>query len=1165
MQVWIGIAKRLSMAMFLIILLLASSLTPKASESHLVNLLAVNASKVKDILSLPSRPDRPRERQFYVSVESNHFGFETLRKDLRYGSSQRRDCHGKGSLNASKYRPDFINKYKNIRDCRLIYDEENIIGESLVLYDDLGTDQYGVFIREWIKLYRLGELIHKPSTLFQYMFPTRRGRYMSGTNAEANNEVFVSNSAELYAALESATTGTVISLAGGDYGEFYLNSHKSDVDFPEGVTITSADAQDPASFSSMFLYGASNLNFDGIVFDYSYSEGDNPNGQPFLIRESNNITISNSLFEGDIAEGLGDEYDGAGLGKGLAILDSSNITVQSSEFVNLMKGITATNTDDLVISDNEMHDLHSDGIIITEVNNVLIENNYIHDISKPEGSDAHQDMIQLFSNNREEPSTNITITGNIFDRGDGDAVQGLHFRNEAYDKGQVGESIYYQNITITDNIIMPGAKNGILVGEVNGLTIQNNTVLQPFGGSEDAEESVKPAIYVNNTTSTDVVITDNIGMSIPENDNPDYVIGNNLIVQYDDPGLPFYYDDVFVDAFAAVSNSGDYSDLAILPGSGFEGYGASVQAYDMTPQEPAGIIDAERGGDLDSLSVDFQATSLVGPDGPLDLVGATVDWMFGDGATAKGLSVNHAYSGSGSYSVEAIVSLATGDVVHLDKTIRVESPIVVELTFDDTEVTGLRAQSDMMALTVDNGVTATDSMTVGKGVTFEDGAARLNDGTISIDSTDQMKNNDAFSFVMDVKLDEVVDGTVRIASLVGAFQLKVQDGRIIAGLSVDGEGHSIYADADLSTGVWHSLALTYSNDTSRMALYLDGQQIGVVNGLSGLVSASSGHDLVLGDYTSATSFDGLVDNIAFLTGALSEEQVRDFDLNQLIGASGSTDGTDSSETTSDPVTTPPPVEDSDPETTDPTEEKDASTDPVSDENTAYNGSDSGDFLRGTRADETFHGGGGDDLIATYGGNDIAYGEAGNDILAGNSGDEQLYGGEGDDILKGQGGNDFLDGGEGADVLKGMDGDDVLVFDNNDVYIHGGSGFDTLKIAANASAISDLTNSAMTYYGIEAVDAENGAADTLIVDHKKASRSDTGVLQISGDSEDKVIFEADGVQITGEQTIDGKNYFEVETTLHSDHAQFLVDADMTILDQNNNVYAENGFMADYYML
>ena len=89
---------------------------------------------------------------------------------------------------------------------------------------------------------------------------------------------------------------------------------------------------------------------------------------------------------------------------------------------------------------------------------------------------------------------------------------------------------------------------------------------------------------------------------------------------------------------------------------------------------------------------------------------------------------------------------------------------------------------------------------------------------------------------------------------------------------------------------------------------------------------------------------------------------------------------------------------------------------------------------GDDGDDTFYGEGGNDNLYGGTGTDKLYGGIGNDWLWGQDGVDLLYGGEGDDRLKGEDGNDLLYGGAGDDGLDGGSGDDVIYCGEGNDYV-----------------------------------------------------------------------------------------------------------------------------------
>ena len=154
------------------------------------------------------------------------------------------------------------------------------------------------------------------------------------------NTITVSTLSGLYQALSTATGGETILLAGGNYGDFALTQQSGfDFTFPSNVTVASANPANPAVFSGLDVREAANLTFDGVVFDYTFAPGDILSETPFSVADSQNITIRNSTFDGDVARGVSATADGYGYGMGLSVRGSTGVTVEANEFSNFFRGL----------------------------------------------------------------------------------------------------------------------------------------------------------------------------------------------------------------------------------------------------------------------------------------------------------------------------------------------------------------------------------------------------------------------------------------------------------------------------------------------------------------------------------------------------------------------------------------------------------------------------------------------------------------------------------------------------------------------------------------------------------------------------------------------------------------------------------------------------------
>lgn len=362
------------------------------------------------------------------------------------------------------------------------------------------------------------------------------------------NQINVSSMSQLYDALANAAGGETILLEGGDYGDMTLTKKSGfDVTFPSNVTIASADPDNPAVFSGLDLRGASNLTFDGITFDYEFQLGDKISARPFALRDSTDITIRNSTFDGDVAHGMSDIDDGYGYAIGLYLWKSAGVNVENNEFFDFARGTSMKRSSDVTVSGNDIHSIRHDAMTFSQMTHAVIEDNYIHDMRGSLKSNDHRDMIQFWTTDTDAPSTDITIRNNHLDIGEGTATQSIFMGNELVKTGQAGAEMFYRDIVIEDNVIANGHWHGITVGETDGLSIRNNSVLHAVVEKPGGGETIGAPWISVSSVSKDVQIENNATSVIKgEKGQADWTLSNNVFVQDRDADAPGYYGDVFV-------------------------------------------------------------------------------------------------------------------------------------------------------------------------------------------------------------------------------------------------------------------------------------------------------------------------------------------------------------------------------------------------------------------------------------------------------------------------------------------------------------------------------------------------------------------------------------------------------------------------------------------
>lgn len=512
--------------------------------------------------------------------------------------------------------------------------------------------------------------------------------------------IYVSTTEELYDALATCTGGETILLESGDYGDLVLNSKSGfDITFPENVTIASADPENPATFDTLVVHGAANLTLDGLYFDYTFTEGDEIWYRPFEINDSSNITVVNCTFDGDVAEGVNEVEDGYGWAYGLGVRFCDSVTIENNEFFGFRTGMIITESDNINVVGNDVHSMRMDGMNFAEVTNVVIADNYIHDFAgNPETGD-HCDMIQFWTNGTSAPSTNIVIENNVLDIGDGTPAQSIFMRNEAVDTGAAGEEMYYQDITITNNVIVNGHLHGITVGETDGLVIESNTVVHSDGGLDDGLDDLVEIPTINVTeAATDVTITDNITYDVTGYvGQSDWTVSGNVLVQDQDPNSENYYGDVFITS-TLVPEDGVHAYVAV-PGGMIEQAGAGATST-LSP-EIDGVIEAhfQIAATPDNAAVRHFDASLTLTSLESLPEGTTYTWDFGDGTIATGLQVSHAFPDGGVYPVTLTVALPDGTTDSQSFDVGIQGPTLV--SFENGQFTAFDQDAQSVVATVD--------------------------------------------------------------------------------------------------------------------------------------------------------------------------------------------------------------------------------------------------------------------------------------------------------------------------------------------------------------------------------------------------------------------------------------------------------------------------------
>lgn len=263
----------------------------------------------------------------------------------------------------------------------------------------------------------------------------------------------VSSVTELDAALQKASAGDTIELAAGDYSSMVIKNKN----YGSGITITSADASNPAVIEAFKISGSSGITISNIDFEPQTKDG----VYSLLTTTSSDIHFDNITVTGPAGDA---GYDLSSF----MIRNSSDVSVTNSEITHTANGISLLDNDGVVIDGNYVHDIRTDGIRGGGNSNVTISNNYITDFHPQTGD--HPDGIQLWTANTTTTAANITVTDNVIYAGTGAAMQGIFITDQAGD-------VYYSNLNISGNLLIGTMYNGITVSHVTSGTISDNTVI----------------------------------------------------------------------------------------------------------------------------------------------------------------------------------------------------------------------------------------------------------------------------------------------------------------------------------------------------------------------------------------------------------------------------------------------------------------------------------------------------------------------------------------------------------------------------------------------------------------------------------------------------------------------------------------------------------------
>ena len=181
------------------------------------------------------------------------------------------------------------------------------------------------------------------------------------------------------------------------------------------------------------------------------------------------------------------------------MLRSADISIEDNFFSNLRIASGFTEINNLRLVGNTYDDISGDSMKFSTITGGLIEGNTVLGIRANPNDPFHRDMIQFLSMNKDIPSTDIIIRGNILHSGNhGNYSQSIFIGNEAVSNQGAGREMYYRDFLIEDNVIYNAQANAIRISAAIGVDIRNNTLLHNIDGGDRGGVS-DPKIHVYNS------------------------------------------------------------------------------------------------------------------------------------------------------------------------------------------------------------------------------------------------------------------------------------------------------------------------------------------------------------------------------------------------------------------------------------------------------------------------------------------------------------------------------------------------------------------------------------------------------------------------------------------------------------------------------------------
>jgi hypothetical protein len=289
--------------------------------------------------------------------------------------------------------------------------------------------------------------------------------------------------------LNTAAAGDVIYLNSGNYGAVSISNKK----YSQFLTIKAGSGQTPV-LSSLAVNSVSHMVFAGLTIDGNGVRAKSPGGILVNLASSNNVVFEDNIVESTSgafkweAETTNETAIDASIAPSDGIIASQDycVALNSNQIKNVFNAIgvggdqIGTDGQNYMVADNTIDHFAGDGIDHS-VTNIVIQGNHITNALDICSSKCiHNDGIQGFN---WEDKSGITNKNVVIDS---NYIQSQTTTNLPLAVALQGVDIFdgfWENVSITNNVVLVSSVTGISIAGVNGLYIINNSVMNiPLNG-----------------------------------------------------------------------------------------------------------------------------------------------------------------------------------------------------------------------------------------------------------------------------------------------------------------------------------------------------------------------------------------------------------------------------------------------------------------------------------------------------------------------------------------------------------------------------------------------------------------------------------------------------------------------------------------------------------